>query len=94
MLVKLLKENPNNQLQINGYSDEAEETAAKDDAFFAGMDGKRVNAIFNYLKENGINATRLIPSPQGSSEKSSEIVSSDDEDTMQAKNRRVEFKIR
>jgi outer membrane protein OmpA-like peptidoglycan-associated protein len=53
-----------------------------------------VNAIFNYLKENGINATRLIPSPQGSSEKSTEIVSSDDEDTMQAKNRRVEFKIR
>ncbi|MCO5260046.1 MAG: OmpA family protein [Crocinitomicaceae bacterium] len=94
MIVKLMKENPNNQLQINGYSDEAEEKAAEDNSFFSGMDGKRVNMIYNYLKENGIHTTRLIASPQGSSEKSSEITANDEEDIIQAKNRRVEFKIR
>lgn len=94
LVVKLLKENPNTRLQINGFSDEAEDKAAEENSFFQGMDGKRVNVIFNYLKENGIGETRLIPSPQGSSEKNAEITSNDDEDISQAKNRRIEFKVR
>lgn len=94
LIVKMLKENPNTRLQINGYSDEAEENAATENSFFQGMDGKRVNAIFNYFVENGIGETRLIASPQGSSEKNAEITANDDEDISQAKNRRVEFKLR
>lgn len=94
LIVKMLKENPNTRLQINGYSDEAEENAATENSFFQGMDGKRVNAIFNYFVEKGIGETRLIASPQGSAEKNAEITANDDEDISQAKNRRVEFKLR
>lgn len=94
IIVKELKANPNLKLQINGYSDAAEDAAAEDKDFFQGMDNKRVNAIYNYLKEKGIATSRLITSPQGSGEQNSEIIASDEDDIKQAKNRRVEFKVR
>jgi len=94
LLVAELKANPNVKLQINGFADEAEVKASEDNNFFQEMDSKRVNSIYNYLVEKGIPEARLIASPQGSSDKSKEIVESDEEDIIQAKNRRVEFLIR
>lgn len=94
IIVKQMKDNPNMKLQINGFSDAAEDQAAEDQQFFQGMDSKRVNAIFTYLTEKGIGETRLIAAPQGSAEQNSEITTSDEDDIKQAKNRRVEFKVR
>lgn len=94
MIVEIMKQKPGYKLQINGYSDEVEDAASEDQPFFQGMDGKRTNTVFNYLKSKGIGEHRLIASPQGSAEKSAEITESDEEDIKQAKNRRVEFKVR
>ena len=91
LLIADLKANPDLKLQINGYGDAAEVKAAEDNNFFEGMDGKRVNVIYNYLVEKGIPEARLIASPQGSTEESKEVVSTDEDDIKQAKNRRVEF---
>lgn len=93
-IIAILKANPNAKLQINGFADEEEVKAAEDQNYFQDMDSKRANAVFNYLVEKGIAESRLIASPQGNSEKSSEIVESDEDDIKQAKNRRVEFKLR
>jgi outer membrane protein OmpA-like peptidoglycan-associated protein len=93
-IVELMKINPTFKLQVNGYSDEAEVQASEDQIFFQEMDSKRVNAVFDYLSKKGINTNRLIASPQGSAEKSAEIVESDEDDIKQAKNRRVEFIVR
>ncbi len=94
IIVETLKKNPNLKLQINGFADKEEDAVAAEKPFFQGMDGKRSNAIFNFLTEKGIEESRLISSPQGSSEKSSDIVESDEDEIKQAKNRRVEFKVR
>jgi OmpA-OmpF porin, OOP family len=94
IIVKIMKENPGFKLQVNGFSDAEEDALAEDQNFFKNMDGKRVNAVFEYLKAKGIGEHRLIAQPQGSSEKSSEIVDGDEDDMIQAKNRRVEFKVR
>jgi outer membrane protein OmpA-like peptidoglycan-associated protein len=94
IIVKELKANSSLKIQINGYSDAAEDAAAEDKEFFTGMDNKRVTAIYDYLKEKGITPGRLIASPQGSAEQNSEITSTDEDDIKQAKNRRVEFKVR
>ena len=94
MIVEIMKQKPGYKLQINGYSDGIEDAAAEDQPFFQGMDSKRTNEVFNYLKSKGIGEHRMIASPQGSDEQSAEIVESDDDDIKQAKNRRVEFKIR
>lgn len=94
LIAEKMKANPNMKLQINGYSDVVEEKLGEEKSYYAGMDSKRVNAIALYLMDKGVAEGRLILSPQGSSEKSAEISESDEDDIKQAKNRRVEFKVR
>lgn len=94
IVVDLLKANPNVKIQINGFSDKAEDEAAMKDTYFKGMDSKRVSTVYNYLVENGIGETRIIASPQGSATPSADILESDEDDLKQAKNRRIEFVIR
>lgn len=93
-IVEKMKEDPNMKLQIKGYSDKLEEEAATEKTIFSGMDGKRVNAVMRYLMEKGIAESRLISSPQGSEEQSKDVLETDEDDIKQAKNRRVEFKVR
>lgn len=93
-IAKILKANPNLKIEIKGYSDQMEDEAAEDKMFFQGMDRKRIDAVFNYFSEQGIGESKMILSPQGSSEQSPEIIESDEDDIKQAKNRRVEFKVR
>lgn len=94
LLVAELKANTELKVQVKGYADEAEETAAEKVTQFQGMDNQRINAVFSYLIEKGIEENRLISSPQGSSVMSAEISEGDEDDIKQAKNRRVEFKVR
>lgn len=93
-IAEKMKANPNLKLQIKGYSDKMEDEAAAEKTIFTGMDNKRTNAVIRYLMEKGVEESRLIPSPQGSEEQSKEVLSSDEDDIRQAKNRRVEFKVR
>ncbi len=94
LIANQLKANPTLKLQIKGYADEAEELAAEKVAQFQGVDNQRINAVFKFLSEKGIEENRLISSPQGSNEKSSDITETDEDDIKQAKNRRIEFKVR
>lgn len=94
LIAEKMKANPTMKLQISGFSDVEEEKLGVEKSYYAGMDSKRVNAIALYLIDKGVAEGRLILSPQGSSEKSSEISETDDDDIKQAKNRRVEFKVR
>lgn len=93
-IAEQMKADPSMKLQIKGFSDEKEEELAAEKSVYSGMDAKRVNAVVLYLMEKGIEETRLIASPMGSAEKSTEIVETDEDDIKQAKNRRIEFKVR
>ena len=94
VIVEQLKANEALKLQIKGFSDAAEEQAGENVPQFQNMDNQRINAIIEYLTGKGIDEKRLIASPQGSGEKSADIQDSDEDDIKQAKNRRVEFKVR
>ncbi len=94
LIVSLMKANPELKLQVKGYADEAEKIAAENVPQFQNVDNQRINVVFAYLTENGIEENRLISSPQGTSETSADIQDSDEEDIKQAKNRRVTFKVR
>lgn len=94
LIVEQMKADPTMKLQIKGYTDVKEDELAAEKSVYAGMDAKRVNAVVLYLMEKGIEESRLIASPMGSEEKSTEIVETDEDDIKQAKNRRIEFKVR
>lgn len=94
LIAEKMKATPEMKLQVKGYSDVLEDEAGVEKSDYAGMDSKRVNAVILYLTEKGIAENRLIGSPQGSTEKSTEIIETDEDDIKQAKNRRVEFKVR
>ena len=58
------------------------------------MANKRVNEVIKYVVSKGIEDSRLIASPVGSTEPNPEISEGDDDDLKLAKNRRVSFKVR
>jgi len=94
VIAEKMKATPEMKLQVKGFSDVLEDEAGIEKSDYAGMDSKRVNAVILYLTEKGIEENRLIGSPQGSLDKSAEIIETDEDDIKQAKNRRVEFKVR
>lgn len=93
-IAEKMKADPAMKLQIKGYSDAMEDEVGVEKSTYAGMDAKRVNTVVLYLVEKGIAESRLIASPQGSEEKSVDIIETDEDDIKQAKNRRIEFKVR
>lgn len=93
-IITEMKANPTMKLEIMGHSDTEEDKAGAEKQDYAEMANKRVNAVFVYLTENGIEEGRLIPSPQGSEIPSEEIYEADEPDLKMAKNRRVTFKVR
>ncbi len=93
-IVEALKADSTMRLEIQGHSDPMEDKVGAEKPQYAGMANNRVNAVYNYLKEKGINESRLIAAPQGSSVPNTEIFETDDEDLKMAKNRRVTFKVR
>ncbi len=94
MIVDNMKANPQMKLQIMGHSCSQEDEVGKEKEKYADMATKRVNAVMTYLMDKGIEESRLISSPMGSEEPSSEILDGDDDDLKMAKNRRVTFKLR
>lgn len=80
-------------ITITGHSDPAEDELAEKKPYYADMDKKRIAAVTAYLVEKGIGGSRIKSATKGSSEPSSEITESDDDDLKMAKNRRVVFKV-
>ncbi len=94
-VAELMKAHPNWKLQIMGHSDTMEDEVGAQKAEYAAMDNKRTNAVIRYLMDQGIDESRLIPSPQGSASPNPLAGSGDeDEELKMAKNRRVSFKVR
>ena len=96
-IIELLKANPEMKLQINGHNNEMEDEVGLENDYYAGMDGKRVASVMEYLIDNGISESRLIASQKGSGSPNPEVTEEDlaeDEDLALAKSRRVTFKVR
>jgi len=94
IIAKQMMDNPAMKLQINGHSDKMEVEIGQTEADYADMDNKRIAAVIEYLTSKQIASSRLIASAQGSESDNPEINETDDEETAQAKNRRVFFIVR
>lgn len=94
VIAEQMKADASMRLQIKAYSDALEDEVGLQKVAYSGMDSKRANAVVLYLVEKGIAESRLMASPQGSDTESSEIIETDETDIKEAKNRRVEFKVR
>lgn len=91
-VVEVLKANPKMRIQIMGHSDKLEDKVGLKKPEYSDMANKRMAAVMEYFKAMGIDETRLIPASQGSNVPNPDIRDYDDEEMMQAKNRRVTFK--
>lgn len=94
LIVKTLKENASMKLQIFGHNNEMEDQVAERNDIFADMDNNRISAVYQYLVDQGIDASRLMVQPMGATEVSELITEEDEEDLQLAKSRRVTFKVR
>jgi outer membrane protein OmpA-like peptidoglycan-associated protein len=94
LIASLLIENPSLKLEIFGHSDEMEEKLSKEKPQFVEIANRRVDEVIKYLISKGISESRLIGTPIGNNEPSTEISDGDDDDLKLAKNRRVSFKVR
>lgn len=93
LIAKEMKANPAMKIQIQGHSDAQEDAKGTEKPIYSGMDQKRIDAVVAYLRdEKKIEQSRLIATPKGSLDPSTET-EGDDEDLKQAKNRRVTFKV-
>ena len=77
-----LKANPNITVDVNGYCD-----WIGSDAYNLKLSDRRANAVVNYLVEQGIPASRLVPHGYGKTD----FVATNDTPEGRAQNRRVEL---
>ena len=92
IITEYMKANPSAKIQIKGYCNTLENEVAIENDIYADMDNKRLGSIMKYLMEQGIDESRMIPSrKRDESPNVEEHSDSDDDETKQAKNRRVTF---
>jgi OOP family OmpA-OmpF porin len=77
-----LKAHPDVNVDVNGYCD-----AIGSDAYNLTLSQKRADAVVNYLGQQGIAQSRLIPHGYGKTD----FVASNDTEEGRAQNRRVEL---
>ena len=77
-----LKQNPNVTVNVNGYTD-----AIGTEEYNLKLSERRANAVVNYLEQQGIPASQLIPHGYGKTN----FVASNDTAEGRAQNRRVEL---
>ena len=82
-LLKLMNENPTMKVEVAGHTD-----FIGGEAYNNTLSLKRAQAVYNYLKENGIPTSRLNAKGYGEERP---IASNDDEEEGRALNRRTEF---
>lgn len=94
IIADYMKANPNAKIQIKGYCNKKENEVAQDKEIYADMDNQRIGSVMKYLIEKGIDEGRMIPSrKRDDSPNTEEYSDNDDEETKQAKDRRVTFKL-
>lgn len=93
-IAETLTANPEFKLQITGHNNAQEDEVGTENDYYADMDSKRVASVVTYLKSKGIDEGRLIPATKGADVPNQDLSEEDDEELKEAKNRRVEFKVR
>ena len=95
MIAEELKANPSYKLEIVAHNNAKEDSVGIENDIYADMDLKRVGIVMEYLKDKGIAESSMLYSTKGSEEPNEkEIVEEDGAELREAKNRRVEFKVR
>jgi outer membrane protein OmpA-like peptidoglycan-associated protein len=81
-------------IDIIGHNDKLEDKAGEENPDFEDMARKRANAVAKYFIAAGIEETRLNKVYKGATEPNAGIAEDDDEETQDAKNRYVSFKVK
>ena len=81
------------KIEISGNNDELEVKAGEENEDYIDLDRKRVAIAVKYFVAQGISEDRITTKYNATAVPSTEIVEDDEMDLMQAKNRRVEFKV-
>jgi outer membrane protein OmpA-like peptidoglycan-associated protein len=82
------------KIDIIGHNDKVEDKAGEENPDFEDMARKRANAVEKYFITAGIEETRLTKVYKGAAEPNEGIADDDDEETKDAKNRYVSFKVK
>jgi outer membrane protein OmpA-like peptidoglycan-associated protein len=82
------------KLEVEGHNDGLEIKAGAENEDYLDMDRKRVAAAVKYLTNNGIAEERIVKYYKSDTMPSAEISEDDDQEVKDAKNRRVEFRVK
>ena len=93
LILKLMKENPNTMIEIQGHADKNEVDAGSKNTMYADMDQKRIQKVKEFFIENGIPENRIKTTAMSNSVVNDEITDVDTDDLKMAKNQRVTFKL-
>jgi OmpA-OmpF porin, OOP family len=93
LIADLMTKNKDIKLEVQGFTDANEVEKAIENPLYEGMDSKRIEMVVRYLKDKGIDESRIIKSPMGNEGENPEIQETDDEDMKMAKSRRVIYKV-
>jgi outer membrane protein OmpA-like peptidoglycan-associated protein len=99
LVVEEMKANPSIRLEVQGNRDDTEGKAAEANPDFEDMDRKRTSAVVKYFVSQGIDAARLVernngadePNPKNAKDEEGNYI--DEQEVLDAKNRRVSFKV-
>jgi outer membrane protein OmpA-like peptidoglycan-associated protein len=93
-IIAQMNANPAMKLEVEGHNDGLEIKAGAENEDYLDMDRKRVAAAVKYLTNNGIAVERIVKSYKSDTTPSAEISEDDDPEVKDAKNRRVEFRVK
>lgn len=93
-IVAQMNANPALTLELIGHNDALENKAGEENEMYKGMDSQRIAAVKKYLTSQGVAAERLLAVPMSDKSQSTEVAEDDDQETKDAKNRRVEFRVK
>lgn len=93
-IIAQMNANPAMKLEVEGHNDGLEIKAGAENEDYLNMDRKRVAAAVKYLTNNGIAEERIVKSYKSDTMPSAEISEDDDQEVKDAKNRRVEFRVK
>ena len=93
-IIAQMNANPAMKLEVEGHNDGLEIKAGAENEDYLDMDRKRVAAAVKYLTNNGIAEERIVKSYKSDTMPSAEISEDDDQEVKDAKNRRVEFRVK
>lgn len=93
-IVAQMNANPSLVIEITGHNDALEIKAGVENEAYLDMDRKRVAAGVKYLTNNGITEERIVKAYKADTMPSAEIEEDDEADVKDAKNRRIEFRVK